>query len=62
MILLIMDAYRHWMFLPTEVSVLKTAKILALAISEAKVKPGWLYFVMGKNTIFNLKSFNYFTS
>lgn len=63
MIFLTRCVYCHWMFLPIEVSVLlKTAKILALVISEAKVKPEWLYFVMGENIIFNLKSFNYFSS
>lgn len=54
---------RHRMFLPMEMSVLlKTAKILALVISEAKEKPGWLCFVMGWNIIFYLKSLNYVNS
>lgn len=46
-----------------EISVfLKTAKILAIETSDAKVKLEWLYFVMRKNTVFNLKSFKYFNS
>lgn len=39
--------------LPIEVSVLlETAEILALVVSEEKVRLGWLYFVMGKKRNF----------
>lgn len=63
MIFIIMYLYCHWLFLSVEVSVLlKTVKILAIETSEAKVKPEWLYFVMRKNIVFNLKSFKCFNS
>jgi len=63
MILLIMYVSCHWMLLPIELSVLlKSAEFLAVAISESKVKPGWIYFVKVRTIIFNLKSFNYFSS
>lgn len=50
--MIFMDMCCHWMFSPMLVWALKTAKILALVISEAQEKPGWLYFVIGKNIIF----------
>lgn len=58
-----MYLFYHWLFLPVEVSaLLKTAKILAIETSEAEVKPEWLYFVMRKNIVLNLKSFKHFNS